>query len=341
MSLLALTLVWLGAAAAAPQPAPGSYAAQVERYRRGDREGALRELAAWDQARLRREVARVRSAAERGRAGTFPIEAALMLHTEGALLARQRSQLALFEAGLEQARGYAEMLERQPERADFVRRWRLALGYQLMGWRDPRVRRLLEEGGRRFPRDPALHLALGQVAEAQAGFAEPPQDPRLARLAARDRQAALAAAEAHYRRALEGDPDLEEAHLRLGRVLAQAGRADEAASELAWVLGRARAASLLYLAHLFQGRLHQDAGRLEEAARSYGQAVALDRRSQAAHLALGHVLDALGQGAAASEAWRAAAAGGGGRVDGWWLYPFGDSHHGGALIDLLRAEVQR
>ncbi len=334
MSLLASGLLWLGLASAPAGPAD-AYVSQVERYRRGDPEGALRGLLQLDDVELQRGAERTRGWVERGQGGSFSVEAALMLHTEAALLARRGSSMVRFEAELAQAQAWGELLERHPERIDFARRWRLALGSQLMGWRDVRARRLFEEGLRLSPRDPALHLAVGETAEAQAAFLEERQLER-------QRQAQLGEAESHYRQALAGDPVLEEARLHLGRVLMESGRAGEAQALLQGLTATSRSSGVLYLAQLFLGRIHQDAGRLDEAARSYRQAVALDPRSQAANLALGQALEALGLADEAAEAWRRAASGSERNApDAWWYYAFGESHRSGALLELLRVEAAR
>jgi tetratricopeptide (TPR) repeat protein len=183
---------------------------------------------------------------------------------------------------------------------------------------------------------------LGSVVEGELLVMEPPDSTRDVPGSNRDRRALLATAEAAYRRALEIDPDLAPARLRRGRVLAQSGRPDAAASELEWVVTHSKDRELVYLAHLFHGRIHEDAGRLVEAAESYRLAVAQDPPSQAANLALGHVLDALGERAVAAEAWSKAAAGNDRKSDdAWWNYPFGEAHRTDALFDGLRAEASR
>jgi tetratricopeptide (TPR) repeat protein len=187
-----------------------------------------------------------------------------------------------------------------------------------------RARRFFEDGLRRFPDDGDLRLAMGCVAEME------------------DSRGALATAEGQYRRVLEADAEVGEAHLRLGRVLGELGRTDEALHELEWVRQRSGDPGLRYLAFLFQGRIEERIGHPDAAAASYRSALALDPAGQTAHLALAHALDGLGDAAGAAEAVRGAAP----EVsrhhdDGWWLYRFGQSHRVGGMFDELRREAAR
>lgn len=343
--LLGLTL-----AAQAGTEAATSYLAQVERYRRGETEEVVKEVSRWPGDRLRREAD---NASREVRGGLdFPVAAAAMLHTDCARLSGERSDLVTFDARMEEAAAFVRLLEGHPEGASFARRWYEAVGYDLMGWGDiVRARRFLEDGLRRFPGDPALRLALGSLAEMEGSPALTPLSARSAPQPAerRERQGRLrhrnlspAEAEGEYRRALEADPELGEAHLRRGRVLAELGRAGEALPELEWVRQRSRDPYLLYLTFLFQGRIQEQAGRLEAATACYRSATAQDPAGQTGYLALGHALDLMGDGAGAVEALRhAAPALPRAHDDGWWLYRFGRSHRVGVMLDELRREATR
>jgi tetratricopeptide (TPR) repeat protein len=335
--------------AAAETTGSYSYRGQVERYHHGDREAAIQEVTTWSEERLVREIGQAT-------AGGFPFATAAMLHTDGALRAQSQSDAGGSARQLETAR---ILVERLPKDSPFARRWYLATGYHLMGRLvDPgSARFLLGRGLRRFPRDAQIALALGAVAEMEARMTElagwlPLLDQRTAgartgssaRARAEheiaDRRTLLTNAEEEYRRALTADPELVEAHLRRARVLALLGRTTEAQNELEWVVAHAQEGPLLYLAHLFRGRIEQEAGRLEASVASYRLAVAKDPECQTGNLALGQVLDRLGERASAVEVWRKAATAHD-HDDSWWLYFYGRFHRSEALFDALRQEATR
>jgi tetratricopeptide (TPR) repeat protein len=108
----------------------------------------------------------------------------------------------------------------------------------------------------------------------------------------------LDAATAAYRRALELDASLPDAHLNLGRLVHETG--DLAAAETHY-----RAALTARpddpTAAFNLGVVLQDLGRLEDAAAAYQQAIALDDRYADAHYNLAGIYETLGQ---AQEAFR-------------------------------------
>lgn len=101
---------------------------------------------------------------------------------------------------------------------------------------------------------------------------------------------------AAYRRALELDPDLADAHLNLGRLLHEAGTLEEAERHyrraLAALPGDATAAFNL-------GVVLQDRGRLAEAAEAYEAALAVDDALADAHYNLAGLYETLGRREAA------------------------------------------
>ena len=106
-----------------------------------------------------------------------------------------------------------------------------------------------------------------------------------------DAQRAREAAEKALRDALALDPGLQEARLRLGKLLLDLRRAVEAESLLAEVDERGADDRQRYLARLFLGRVADRLGRPEEAPRLYGRALEAWPDSQAARLALAHALE--------------------------------------------------
>jgi hypothetical protein len=92
-----------------------------------------------------------------------------------------------------------------------------------------------------------------------------------------------------YREALEADPDLTEARLRLGRVLYLVSRHGDALGEFERTLADARTrgeGGTAYLAALFAGELHEFENRTNEAAASYREAIAICPTCPSAPVAL-------------------------------------------------------
>ncbi|HKW03114.1 MAG TPA: tetratricopeptide repeat protein [Vicinamibacterales bacterium] len=101
-----------------------------------------------------------------------------------------------------------------------------------------------------------------------------------------------------FRRALELDPTLVEARVRLGHVLWFLDRREEAQRELllaAQEAKRTQTPTLSYLANLFLGRLYEEMGQPDAAREAYEEAVHLYPTGQVARLALGRVLVATGR----------------------------------------------
>jgi tetratricopeptide (TPR) repeat protein len=345
ISVLAFAHVTLMLVGSAVADADASYQDYVEQYRHGDREAVLRQVASWSPEGLKREL-------DQATGDGFPFATAVMLHTDCALRAQSQEDAPGFARQIEAARN---LVERLPKDAAFAGRWYLAAGYLVMGGKlDPRgARSLLERGLKSSPADAQLRLAMGAAAEMEARMTESAGQPpslakhtvfragsstRLPGEEVRDRRALLRAAEEEYRRALATEPDLAEAHLRRGSVLARLGRAASARGELKWVVSHSDDGHVLYLCHLFRGRIEQDAGHLDAAVAAYRMAVAQNRGSQAGNLALGQVLDRLGQRASAVEALRQAVTLRG-QDDSWWLYFSGHLHLCEALFDSLRKEA--
>jgi tetratricopeptide (TPR) repeat protein len=145
------------------------------------------------------------------------------------------------------------------------------------------------------------------------------------------------AAEKALRDTLALDPGLQEARLRLGKLLLDVGRAVEAESLLAEVDERAADARQRYLARLFLGRVAERLGRPEEALRLYRLALEAWPDSQAARLALAHALER-SSGPAAPLVLVGATLGASRRPDRakdpWWLYLAGP-------LELTRALLER
>ncbi|HUL76052.1 MAG TPA: hypothetical protein VL691_02225 [Vicinamibacteria bacterium] len=354
MGLSSLYAVWLIWAVAAETPV--SLTALVDRYLAGDRDGAVREVAAWPRERLKQQIAQVQGRLQGKPDLGCPLTLVVMLHTDAAMFDRAHRRPFAADLQTEAALALVRLVQADPAGASFARRWYLGVASYEQGlWDAGRARRLLEEARRRFPQDAELLVALGSVDEMEGSLpAPPPPPPGLARpggivvrsydAAVHDRREELRKAEEGYRQALALEPALVEARLRRGRVLARLGQGAESLSELGKVLespadGRAR-----YLAQLFTGHELEAEGRLEDALAAYRRAVEAAPQCQAGRLALAHALGRLRSRESAAEVLLQAitpADAGDGRRDPWWAYPFGQADRAGAILDGLRQEAGR
>jgi len=332
-----------------------THSALVERYRTGDREAAVREVASWPRPRLQQQVGRIQWHVQRGEAPGVSLTAAIMLHTDAAVLTREQQRPFASDLQLDAARTLVGLLQADPKQASFARRWYLAVAAYEQGlWDAGRARRLLDEARRRFPQDVEILVALGSVSEMEGSLPAPePPAAAVARpggIMARiydasvvDRQAVLRKAEETYRQAIALEPALPEGRLRRGEVRARLGQRDEALAELGWALQNAPDDRTRYLARLFTGRVLEAEDRLEEAATAYRAAIEVASRCQAGRLALGRVLDRLRSRESATEVLLQAVAvdeGQGPRHDPWWTYPFGAASGYEPMLAQLRQEAR-
>jgi tetratricopeptide (TPR) repeat protein len=149
-------------------------------------------------------------------------------------------------------------------------------------------------------------------------------------------------AERLFRRALEVDPGLVEARVRLARLLELRGRHEEAAAELKTVLTANPAGTVAFYAHLFAGRAAQALGHAGEAARHFESASALFPDAQSARLASSQLalfrsdipaalapIQGLGPRSAVFTA------------DPWWQYHLGAGRDAEDLVRAMWARVPR
>lgn len=153
----------------------------------------------------------------------------------------------------------------------------------------------------------------------------------------------LGKAEAAFRRALELDPRLEEAQLRLGRVLALRGQTDAALTALAGLKAGSADAGVACLARLFEGDVHEGRGDIGRAEAAYRAAVAAMPSAQSAQLALANVLYAMGRRDEAARAISVLATGAAPdiRNDPWVFYMRGIGWRDEGYLDVLRHMVRR
>ncbi len=318
---LALNALLLGTARATPpaqEAAAGArtaldrYLALAQAYRAGDHSGSSKALSAWSQEQVMDVLgpALTPAVAGVGNAGLDErtLVTAALLHTELGLsrLARLGPMQARFH--IETARELIGLLTTAPL-PGFQDRWRLAVGCRL------RVSYYLSEAQQLFEGSPSLGapdppslVLLGSVHELRSTYRNatcPSRDEcpdRSTRVSYDDRESErkeeLRQATTCYRQALETEPEVHEARLRLGRTLARSGQVDAARTHLRRVLQGPRQVRTAYLAHLFLGQTFEQAGELETSVAEYRSAVEALPRGPAGRLALAHALRQLGIGPA-------------------------------------------
>lgn len=110
-----------------------------------------------------------------------------------------------------------------------------------------------------------------------------------------DRARRLSDARTAYQKALQLDPRLHEARLRLARVLDESGHPDQALKLLDSVLDSDCDQWVRYLARLFSGAACETLGRAETAISHYEAAAGIMPHAQSARIALSHALLGVGE----------------------------------------------
>jgi tetratricopeptide (TPR) repeat protein len=313
--LLFLLAVAQAPAAVGPQYDLASYLRIAGAYGSGNRAAAVREIRAWPPVVIEAALADLRGRgrqlrpvpASAGEIAFGTVEAAVLMHAEAGLLALQAASpeeaadhlgasVTLFQwsrdAAAEAQRsaearngasGLTPGLEIRPRIG--IRDFSVALAAGALAAGSPTTARPFAERARQVaPLDPEVQLLYGCVAE---GLAE----EQLLRNRESDAafwrdQGTLALMDA-----LALDEGLLEAHLHVGRLNLERGRFALAARALKRVDANSSDDRQRYLARLFLGRLAERRGRLGEAVESHHRALEAWPDSQAARLALGHVLE--------------------------------------------------
>ena len=112
----------------------------------------------------------------------------------------------------------------------------------------------------------------------------------------------LIAAEEFYRQALDTDASHAEARTRLGHVIGQRGRHEQALAELKRAFAGTPPPALQYFMHLFVGEEEEALNRADAAGAAYERAIALRPEVQFAYLALSRLERRRGNGSAAIKA---------------------------------------
>jgi tetratricopeptide (TPR) repeat protein len=293
-----------------------------------DPSSALLELAATPIAQIRYRLEQLHVPGNRQAVGDNGLALGGLLHTQLAFLQLRKGVIELANENLGVARELMDLVKDQQVARTIVRPWFLAVAHEFQSRiLSETADRLLKEGLQRFPNDPRLLMAEAAIHEASL-FSAPDPAPGL-----RD-------VEKEYRRILEADPESEDAHLHLGRVLGAEGRFAEAQPMLLWARAHGHQKKELYLAQLFLGGVAEGQGRLTEAAAAYRAALEEDPEGQSAVIGLSHTLGlvgAEGEGNNLIQRSLAAHAEGPSHVDPWWPYIVGLLTDGDETWDGLRA----
>jgi VWFA-related protein len=314
----------VGAPSAADLPLSASYIDLLKSYSDGHFDEARKRLATWTSDSLEGLADQLESNVSEPRT----LAVAVVLHTELSALNAWGLPVQTRAQHLEVARALAALL---PGDMDFKRQWLLTVAAVYHGSNPAVSLDYLKEARQRFPHDADVLLSSAVTYETSAAIN-------------RD-TGKLGDAEKYCREAIKVDPDLAEAHLRLGSVLQQrggGGRVKEAERELQWVVDQASDPFLLYLANLFLGDLYGSQDDVVAAIAHYRAAIEAEPRWQAAHIALSHALRAKGDRSEARRVMQRAL-----RlpvndpryVDGYRLYALGQLHNVPQMLEELRQGV--
>jgi tetratricopeptide (TPR) repeat protein len=232
-----------------------------------------------------------------------------------------------------------------PGADDTVRRWYLAGGAYMLRTRFIELdhfSRALEL----FPDDPDVLFFVASAHECLAGVRiqsvmRAVKVPRDVAFDVKEEGSELRLAEQLYKRALERNPRLVEARIRLGRVLGRRGRHEEAIDQLRQ--GRAAEAPVLqFYAHLFLADGFEALGKDDEARQSYEQAAALAPTAQSALFGLSRIAEKAGDRAAARELIARVVKlppSEEARPDPWWVYEIVQARGVDGLLADLRQRI--
>lgn len=202
-----------------------------------------------------------------------------------------------------------------------------------------------------FPDDPDILFLSGTLretyasSEIQSAAHSVPTIPGGFELGIGSARSELRQAEGFFRRALAHAPDMAEAHLRLGRVLALQGHDADAIPELQQALTRLGDEELEYDGELFIGAAYEGLGRYDEAAATYEQAASRFPAAQSPLIALSQLArrrgDRTGALAAMVRMFALPSPGDGDRQDPWWTYKTAQARNADDLLESVRAPFRR
>jgi tetratricopeptide (TPR) repeat protein len=333
LSTLALFPFAMESGANVAQPPTGradpEYAALVEQYRHGDFKGAIASLIKWPPERVR-AVTRVPSHPRD--LDITQTKAAVMLHSDVSMILAVVDQ-RLSRQHIDSARAWVQMLPNDAA-ARFKERWQVyAVGPYLVQYNPRFATFAVRQGLAAFPRSADLKLMEGTLLELTArsetsdfrgvwttetGSGASVSNPTIARI-----ENGLRAATVADQRALELDPSLLSARLRLGWVYDVNHSSTHAREQLRMVADRATSRELRYLAHLILGGLAEQGGRTDLAYEEYDTAHSIQTDAQTAHIALMRAARMTGRLDRAQRLFAEYTTRASGSEDPWWYFSMG------------------
>jgi hypothetical protein len=232
-----------------------------------------------------------------------------------------------------------------PGADDLVRRWYLAGSAYMLRMRLIDITQF-SRARELFPNDPDVSFFVASLHEYLAGVRTQSvmrlmRARRDVRFDVQEEDAELRLAEQFYKRALERNPKLIEARIRLGRVLGLRERHEEAVAQLRQAQTVEEPLLQFYL-HLFLGREFEALGNGPEARQSYERAVELVPTAQSPLLGLSRVADEAGDRTAAREAVARVLKlpiPDEERADPWWVYEVVPARGADGLLADLRERI--
>jgi hypothetical protein len=334
LATLALCPLAMPSGASVAQPQPGrsdqEYTALVRQYRRGDVQGAMASLVRWPPERVRTAT---RPPLPVQDLDVAEAEAAVMLHSDVSMLVAGIDR-RLSRQHLDVARAWVRTLSNDTA-ARFKERWQAyAVGPFLVQHDLQAATLAVRQGIAAFPRSADLQLMQGTLMELTArsetsDFRGVWRTPSTSDADFMDNRPirrienGLTDAAAAYQRALDLDPFLLSARLRLGWVYDVNNSASHAREQLRMVADRATSRELRYLAHLILGGLAEQEGRSDAAYEEYDTAHSIQPDAQTAHLALMRAARMTGHVDRAERLFAEYAARASGSEDPWWYFSIG------------------
>ena len=260
-----MVAVRVGVTALAAASESGSYQDLVRLYAAGERAAAVAGLQGFTEVHLAKELEVVRDQVALARrcracpptAETFPLRAAVMLHTDRdeidrrpVLITGERAPTCGPPLHAQLAEGALSLLLGDEEGREFARRWYLATALRSLG--DlcfAEGRQWTANGLKKFPKDRELLLARGAADEATVAIAylRPPNVATLnpfererVRELEMEARSVLVDACRFFEQALAVDPGFEEALLHLGHARLRLGQRGPALAALESLIAKSR-----------------------------------------------------------------------------------------------------
>jgi inner membrane protein len=339
-----------------PQPGPprvfvedapqgSAYVQAVVRYLAGDFENAVTALRALPESEVRSQERNLQKEPRW-------IQAAVMAHTEAASAPGIEDRAQQFH--FLRARQLIGELRRIQSPGEFQRAWYLLASALLQAEKSVNdAEDLLGEARGIFHQDPELLVSTGTAFELRtfitAGVLAQQPVPSAVRTPDTDLRRDLQSAVRYLSEAAkmasespasapEISPVIDEAHLRLGRVLHRLGQTDRAVEELDVVRRRAADMSFKYLAALFEASVESTRRRPRRATELYLEALATFQ-AQSALVGLSHAYYEQGQDQEAARVLQTVFRLSSKQPDPWFAYLLGDAWHAARRLKAMRALV--